>query len=167
MGGLCYAIGSINLKPIGRYSMDDFAQDFALNAGAAAVAVQQAAPALQRGSGAVVLFSTVAARQGFASHAAVAMAKGAVEGLTVALAAELAPKVRVNCIAPSLVRTPLAGAMAEGKSGDKLGKMHLLGRLGEVEDVAPLAALLLGRESSWITGQVVGIDGGRSIGRAH
>jgi NAD(P)-dependent dehydrogenase (short-subunit alcohol dehydrogenase family) len=110
LDGLVYAVGTINLKPLQRLAEADFEADFRINALGAVRAVQAALPALKRGEGApgVVLFSTVAVAQGFAAHASVAMAKGAVEGLTLALAAELAPKIRVNCVAPSLTRTPLA-----------------------------------------------------------
>ena len=107
LAGLVYAVGTINLKPIGALTAVDFERDWRVNALGAALAMKAAAPALKQVEGAsAVLFSTVAVRQGFAAHASVSMAKGAVEGLTLALAAELAPKIRVNCIAPSLTRTP-------------------------------------------------------------
>jgi NAD(P)-dependent dehydrogenase (short-subunit alcohol dehydrogenase family) len=162
---LIYAIGTINLKPAHRLSDTDIEQDFRLNAHGALRAVQAALPALKQaeGTASIVLFSTVAVAQGFTAHASVAMAKGAVEGLTLALAAELAPKIRVNCIAPSLTRTPLAKALTgnEAMAGAIAG-MHALQRLGEPEDIAPLAALLAGDEAGWITGQIIGVDGGRS-----
>jgi NAD(P)-dependent dehydrogenase (short-subunit alcohol dehydrogenase family) len=129
--------------------------------------VQAALPALKSAeNSSVVLFSSVAVAQGFASHASIAMAKGAVEGLTRALAAELAPRVRVNAVAPSLTRTPLAqsftanDAMAQG-----IAQLHALQRLGEADDVAALADFLLSRDASWITGQVIAVDGGRSTVR--
>lgn len=163
--GLAYAVGTINLKPLGRLSSQDFARDFRINAEGAALAVQAALPALKayEGTASVLLFSSVAVGQGFAAHASISMAKGAVEGLTRALAAELAPKVRVNAIAPSLTRTPLAKALtgSEQMAGAIAG-LHALGRLGEPEDVAGLAAFLLSTEADWITGQVMGVDGGRS-----
>jgi NAD(P)-dependent dehydrogenase (short-subunit alcohol dehydrogenase family) len=165
LGGLCYAVGSINLKPLARLTAVDFERDFRLNAMGAALAVQAALPSLKKapGTASVLLFSTVAVAQGFASHASVAMAKGAVEGLTRALAAELAPKIRVNCIAPSLTRTPLAAALTANESmASAIAQLHALPRLGEADDIAPLAALLLSSESGWITGQVIGVDGGRS-----
>lgn len=165
LAGLAYAVGTINLKPLARLSAQDFARDFRINAEGAALAVQAALPALKayEGTASVLLFSSVAVGQGFTAHASISMAKGAVEGLTRALAAELAPKVRVNAIAPSLTRTPLAKALtgSEQMAGAIAG-LHALGRLGEPEDVAGLAAFLLSTEADWITGQVMGVDGGRS-----
>ena len=115
------------------------------------------------GAASVLLFSTVAATQGFSAHASVSMAKGAVEGLVLALGAELAPRIRVNAIAPSLTRTPLASPLTGNDSmAAAIAQMHALARLGEPEDMAPLAALLLSPSSGWITGQVIGVDGGRS-----
>ena len=163
--GLIYAVGTINLKPLGKLTDADFLRDFNINALWAAKAIQAALPALQKteGTAGVVLFSTVAVAQGFAGHASVAMAKGAVEGLTLALAAELAPKIRVNCIAPSLTRTKLAARLvASAPVADSIAAMHALQRLGTGEDIAPLAALLASDQGSWITGQIIGVDGGRS-----
>lgn len=165
LSGLCYAVGTINLKPLAKLTDADFTRDFAVNALGAARAIQAALPALKaaEGTASVLLFSTVAVGQGFTAHASVALAKGAVEGLTRALAAELAPKIRVNAIAPSLVRTPLAsGLTANASMAAAIGQMHALPRLGEAADIAPMAALLLGDEADWITGQVIGVDGGRS-----
>jgi NAD(P)-dependent dehydrogenase (short-subunit alcohol dehydrogenase family) len=162
---LIYAIGTINLKPAHRLTDADIARDFSLNAHGALRAVQAALPALKQadGTASIVLFSTVAVAQGFTAHASVAMAKGAVEGLTLALAAELAPKIRVNCIAPSLTRTPLAQSLTGNESmAAAIAGMHALQRLGEAEDIAPLAELLAGDEAGWITGQIIGVDGGRS-----
>lgn len=164
VAGLVYAVGTINLKPIGSLTAVDFERDWRVNALGAALAMKAAAPALKQVEGAsAVLFSTVAVRQGFAAHASVSMAKGAVEGLTLALAAELAPKIRVNCIAPSLTRTPLAEALTRNEALAKgVAETHALRRLGEADDIAGLAAFLLGPDSAWITGQVIGVDGGRS-----
>jgi len=163
--GLAYCAGTINLKPVARLTDTDVLRDFEINALGAFRTVQALLPALkasQQPTASVVLFSTVAVGQGFASHASVAMAKGAVEGLTLALAAELAPKIRVNALAPSLTRTPLAGALTKNAAtADALAALHPLQRLGEAADVAALAAFLLGPEAGWITGQVIGVDGGR------
>lgn len=162
LAGLCYAVGSIVVKPLKRAEAEDFAQAFALNATGAALAVRAAAPALTKGRGSVLLFSTVAVGQGFPNHCVISAAKGAVEGLTRALAAELAPKVRVNAIAPSLTKTPLSAAMTKSEAlANALAEMHPLQRLGQPEDMAALGALLLGRDH-WISGQVFGVDGGRS-----
>ena len=165
LSGLVYAIGTINLKPFTRLNEADFLRDFTVNALWPALAIQAALPGLQlaeNGAG-IVLFSTVAVAQGFPAHASVAMAKGAVEGLTLALAAELAPKIRVNCIAPSLTRTKLAGRLvANAVTADAIAEMHALKRLGTGKDIAPLAALLASGEGGWITGQIIGVDGGRS-----
>jgi NAD(P)-dependent dehydrogenase (short-subunit alcohol dehydrogenase family) len=166
LASLTYAVGSINLRPISRLTDADVVKDFELNALGAFRAVKAALPALKAGAqstSSILLFSTVAVAQGFASHASVAMAKGAVEGLTLSLAAELAPKIRVNCIAPSLTRTPLAaGFTANEATAQAIASLHPLQRLGEADDVAALAALLVSPDSSWITGQIIGVDGGRS-----
>lgn len=165
LDALIYAVGTINLKPLARLGEADFLRDFQVNAAGAALAVQAALPALKASAGtaSVVLFSSVAVAQGFAAHASISMAKGAVEGLTAALGAELAPKIRVNCIAPSLTKTPLAKALTGNETIAKaISDMHALQRLGEAEDVASLAAFLAGDEANWITGQVIGVDGGRS-----
>ena len=165
LAGLVYAIGTINLKPLQRLASADFERDFRVNAMGAALAVQAALPALKANAGtsSVVLFSSVAASQGFAARASMSMAKGAVEGLTLALAAELAPKIRVNAIAPSLTRTPLAQAITGSEQlAAAIALMHAIPRLGEAEDIASLAAFLISAEAGWITGQVIGVDGGRS-----
>lgn len=162
LSGLAYCVGSIRLKPLVRLSPDEIVEDFRLNALGAALALQAAAPHLKAARGSVVLFSTVAVAQGFASHAAISMAKGAVEGLTRASAAELAPHVRVNCIAPSLTRTPLAAGITGSPMAETIAQMHPLQRLGEPEDAAALAAFLLSAGSGWITGQIIGVDGGRA-----
>jgi len=165
LSGLIYAIGSINLKPVARLTDADFLRDFEINALGAVRAVQAALPALKKAeSASILLFSTVAVAQGFTAHASVAMAKGAIEGLTVALAAELAPKIRVNCIAPSLTRTRLASALTGSEQLVKaIGDMHAIPRLGEPDDIGPLAALLMSPDAGWITGQIIGVDGGRSM----
>ncbi len=165
LAGLVYAIGTINLKPAGRVGEADAVQDFRINALGALRAVQAALPGLKAAEGApgIVLFSTVAVAQGFSAHASVAMAKGAVEGLTLALAAELAPKIRVNAIAPSLTRTDLARPLTANETmATAIAGMHAIPRLGEPGDIAPLAALLVSPDAGWITGQVIGVDGGRS-----
>ncbi|MGL4488831.1 MAG: SDR family NAD(P)-dependent oxidoreductase [Rhizobiaceae bacterium] len=168
LDGLAYAIGTINLKPLGRLTDADFIADYTINALGAAKAVQAALPALKASSGtaSVLLFSSIAVAQGFASHASISMAKGAIEGLTRALSAELAPKIRVNAIAPSLTDTPLASAITGNAAiAQGVAALHAIPRLGTSDDVAALGALLLGDQSGWITGQVMAVDGGRSRAR--
>lgn len=166
LGGLVYAIGTINLKSIRRLTKEDFLQDFSLNAIGAALAVQGALPALKKGGSgsSVVLISSIAASRGFPMHASISMAKGAVEGLTVALAAELAPTIRVNAIAPSLLENSKLSASVLGNddSREKMASQHPLGRLGQPEDIAAMAAFLLSKEAGWISGQIIGVDGGKS-----
>lgn len=165
LAGLVYAVGTINLKSLQRLTEADFLHDFRVNALGAALALQAAVPALKRSpdGAAVVLFSSVAARQGFTFHASIGMAKGAVEGLTLAMAAELAPKVRVNAIAPSLTRTDLAaGLLAIEQTAAAMAGLHALQRLGAPEDIAALAAFLVSNDAAWITGQIIGVDGGRA-----
>lgn len=115
------------------------------------------------GRASVVLFSSVAALQGFSLHASIGMAKGAVNGLALSIAAELAPKIRVNAIAPSLTRTRLAeGILANEKFAEAIAGMHALERVGKPEDIAALASFLLSEEADWMTGQIISVDGGRS-----
>ncbi|QQL45280.1 SDR family NAD(P)-dependent oxidoreductase [Sulfuriroseicoccus oceanibius] len=162
LDGLVYAPGSITLKPFHRLTQDDMLDEFKLNALGAASAVQQCLPALKKSPAAsVVLFSTVAVQTGLPFHASIAMAKGAVEGLTRSLAAELAPKIRVNAIAPSLTDTPLAENLVNSEAKRKASaERHPLAAIGNPEDVAALAKLLLSEESKFITGQVLHVDGG-------
>ena len=164
--GLAYCVGTINLKPVSRTTLDDVRKDFEINALGALRAVQAALPALKasaQATASVLLFSTVAVQRGFAAHSSISMAKGAVEGLTRTLAAELAPKIRVNAIAPSLTRTALSSSLtANASTAQAIAALHPLQRLGEADDIAAMAALLLSPASGWITGQIIGIDGGRS-----
>jgi NAD(P)-dependent dehydrogenase (short-subunit alcohol dehydrogenase family) len=153
---------------LSRLTDSDFLTDYTINALCAAKAVQAALPALKASTGtaSVLLFSTIAVAQGFASHASISMAKGAVEGLVRALSAELAPKIRVNAIAPSLIETPLAAAIISNPAiAQGIAALHAIARLGTIEDVSALGALLLSDQSGWITGQVMAVDGGRSRAR--
>jgi NAD(P)-dependent dehydrogenase (short-subunit alcohol dehydrogenase family) len=165
--GIAYCVGSIVLKPLKRATDDDFVDAFRLNALGAAMVVQAAEPALRSARGSVVLFSTVAAAAGFPNHVVIAAAKGAVEALTRSLAADLAPDVRVNCVAPSLVRTPMSTPLtANDTMARSIAALHPIPRLGQSDDIAAAAAFLLSPDSSWITGQVLAVDGGRSTVRS-
>lgn len=163
--GLVYAVGTLKLSSLRQLSREDLMEDFQVNAAGAALAIQAAQPALRKGERptSVVLYSSVAASQGFVNHASIGMAKAAISGLTVALAAELAPSIRVNAVAPSLTETPLAEPLTSNeKMTEAIKGMHALPRLGTSEDMANLTCYLLSQESSWLTGQVIGVDGGRS-----
>ena len=118
---------------------------------------------LKKNKGSIVLFSTVAAQRGFTNHSIIASVKGAIEGLTVSLAAEFAPDIKVNCIAPSLTNSKIAEPILKNKIvAEGIAKAHPLKRIGEGKDTAAMAKFLLTEESSWITGQIIGVDGGRS-----
>jgi 3-oxoacyl-[acyl-carrier protein] reductase len=164
LDGLAYCPGSINLKPFHRLTDQEFIDDFLLNALGAVRVVRSVLPLLKNANQAsIVFFSTVAVEQGMPFHASISMAKGALEGLTKSLAAELSPKIRVNCIAPSLTNTPLATRLlATDEKKQASAERHPLKKVGEATDIASLASFLLGNESSWITGQIIHIDGGMS-----
>lgn len=165
LDGLVYCPGTINLKPFSRLSEDDFLIDYKVNVIGAVKIIQEVLPNLKASeSSGIVLFSTVAARTGMSFHASVAASKAAVEGLAVSLAAEFAPfRIRVNAIAPSLTDTPLAAHLVSTQEKREASqKRHPLGRIGTASELAEAALFLLSDKSSWITGQVLGIDGGMS-----
>jgi len=164
LDGFVYFPGSITLKPFHRLTADDFLNDYRVNCLGAVSALQAALPGLKAAASAsVVLFSTVAVTQGMAFHASIAAAKGAVEGLVLSLAAELAPKIRVNAIAPSLTDTPLAeNLLSTDAKKEAAAKRHPLQQVGDPEDVAQLAAFLLSDASKFFTGQILRPDGGLS-----
>ena len=164
LDGLVYCPGSINLKPFARISVSDFAQDFNLQVGGAIKSIQDALPALKNaGKSSIILFSTVAVQLGLNFHTQVAASKGAIEGLTKALSAELAPTIRVNCIAPSLTDTPLAAALLNTEQKVEANALrHPLKRVGHANDIASMACFLLSEKASWITGQIMHVDGGMS-----
>jgi NAD(P)-dependent dehydrogenase (short-subunit alcohol dehydrogenase family) len=165
--GVAYCPGSINLRSFRSLKPEDFRNDLEINLIGAVKFLQACLPGLKKGAAdqptSVVLFSTVAVGQGLAMHASVAAAKGAIEGLTRSLAAEWAPKIRVNCLAPALTETPLAARFfATPESREAMAAKYPLGRTGRANDVASIAQFLLTSSSSWITGQVIGVDGGMS-----
>ena len=161
--GIAYCIGSIDLKPLKLTKTKDFVSSYVLNLVAATDIIRTFQDNLKRNNGSIVMFSTVAAKKGFANHSIISPAKAAVEGLTVALAAELAPNIRVNCIAPSLTQSKMSNFLLKNsKSAESIAKLHPLKRIGKGMDTAKLAKFLLSNNSSWITGQVIGVDGGRS-----
>jgi len=173
LAGLVYAVGSIPLKPLKGSSSRDFAEAFALNCIGGAMLLRACLPQLLLAAPApgaapapasAVFFSTVASRVGFPNHCAIAAAKGGVEAFVRSAAAELAPRVRVNCVAPSLSDTPLAARMTSNEAVRKaLGEAHPLPRIGTADDSAAMADFLLDdSRSSWISGQVFSVDGGRS-----
>lgn len=165
--GLVYCPGSINLKPFRSLKPQAFRDDFEINVVGAVKILQSAQKVLQKTNNAsVVLFSTVAVGQGMAYHASVAASKGAIEGITKSLAAEWSPKVRINCIAPSLTDTPLAARLLSNEDRrNASAERHPLKRVGNVTDIAETACFLLSNKSSWMTGQVLGVDGGISTVR--
>ena len=161
--GIAYCVGSIDLKPLRMVTEEDFNKCMKLNLYSAVEAIKGYQESLKKNKGSVVLFSTVAAQRGFTNHTIIASAKAAVEGLTVSLAAEFAPNIRVNCIAPSLTHSKIAEPMLKNKAlADGIAKAHPLKRLGEGKDSASLAKFLITEDSSWVTGQIIAVDGGRS-----
>ena len=152
--GVAYCVGSIDLKPLRMVTEADMNKCMKLNLYSAIEAIKGFQESLKKNKGSVVLFSTVAAQRGFTNHTIIASAKAAVEGLTVTLAAEFAPNIRVNCIAPSLSKSKIAEPMLKNPAiAEGIAKAHPLKRLGEGKDSAALAKFLITEESSWVTGQ--------------
>ena len=164
LNGLAFCPGSINLKPFKSLKEQDYLNDFNINVLGAVKVINKYLPNLKKADkSSIVLFSTVAVQIGMPYHASVAMAKGAVEGLTRTLAAEFAPQIRVNAIAPSLTDTPMASRLlSSDEKREASAKRHPLNSIGKPEDVAKAAAYLLSDDSGWITGQIMHIDGGIS-----
>ncbi|MFD1256619.1 SDR family NAD(P)-dependent oxidoreductase [Mucilaginibacter terrae] len=161
--GLVYSVGSITLKPFNRLTAEDFLNDFQLNVLGAARIIQQAIKPIKNAAGAsIVLISSVAATTGMPFHASIAAAKAAVEGMAISLAAELASqRIRVNVVAPSLTNTPLAqNLLSTPEKQEASAKRHPLGKIGQPEDISRAIRFLLSDESNWMTGQVIGVDGG-------
>ena len=162
--GLVYCPGAISLRPFARIKPEEFIADFNLQVIGAVKTIQAALPKLKLGSNpSIVLYSTVAVQVGLNFHTQVAISKGAIEGLTKSLAAELAPTVRVNCIAPSLTNTPLAANLLNSdQKMEANAQRHPLKRVGLSSDIAHMTAFLLSDKSSWTTGQIFHVDGGMS-----
>jgi len=162
LDGFVYCPGSINLRPFKGLKLDAFQTDFEINLLGAVRSLKSVLGHLSAsGDAAVVFYSTVAVQTGMPFHSSVATSKGAIEGLTRSLAAEFAPKIRVNAIAPSLVNTPLASKFLNNESKiDKANERHPLGRVGSAIEIAQATAFLLGDESSWMTGRILQLDGG-------
>ena len=164
LDGLVYCPGTINLKPFHRLTEEEFLNDFQVNLLGATRALQLALPALKKSpSASVVLFSTIAVKCGMPFHASIAAAKGAVEGLTRSLAAEWAPKIRVNAIAPSLTDTRLAASLlGDEKRREAAAERHPLKSIGQPTHVAEIVAYLLSDAAKFTTGQILRPDGGLS-----
>tara|TARA_B110000263_G_scaffold172929_1_gene150875 strand:+ start:369 stop:1094 length:726 start_codon:yes stop_codon:yes gene_type:complete len=161
--GLAYCVGSINLKPFKLAKENNFLESYKINTLGAINAIQAAQESLLKNNGSILLFSSVAVQQGFINHSIISTAKGAIEGLTLSLAAEFAPKIRVNCIAPSLTDSKMSQNMIKNENIKKaIGAMHPIPKIGEGSDFAELGSYLLSENNKWITGQILHIDGGRS-----
>jgi NAD(P)-dependent dehydrogenase (short-subunit alcohol dehydrogenase family) len=160
--GLIYCPGTINLKPFRALKAEDFLNEYNINFMGAVKSIKQYLPNLQLGEfPSIVLFSTVAVQTGMSFHASIASAKGAIEGLTRSLAAEFAPKIRVNAIAPSLTATPLADKLINNESKLKASEdRHPLKKIGATSDISNAVEFLL--NANWMTGQIMHLDGGMS-----
>jgi NAD(P)-dependent dehydrogenase (short-subunit alcohol dehydrogenase family) len=160
--GLIYCVGTIVLKPFRALKQEDFLNDLQVNYLGAIKCIQKYLPNLQKSEGAsIVLFSSVAVQKGMSFHSSIAGAKGAIEGLTVSLAAEFAPKIRVNAIAPSLTNTPLAEKLVNTESKlQSAADRHPMKRIGEPNDMVDAVNYLL--NASWVSGQILAVDGGMS-----
>ena len=167
LSGLVYCPGSINLRPFKGLKPEAFEADFQINVMGFIKSLQAVLSKLTTNSS-VVLYSTVAVKVGMSFHASVAASKGALEGLSKSLAAELAPKTRVNVIAPSITNTPLADRFLNNEAKmEKSAQRHPLKRVGEASDIAAMTRFLLSEDSSWMTGQILGLDGGMSTLNTH
>ena len=162
--GIVYCPGSINLKPFKRIKPAAFISDFQLQVVGAIKVIQALSDRMKSSEDpSIVFFSTVAVSMGYNFHTQVATSKGAIEGLSKSLAAEFAPKIRVNCVAPSLTDTPLASKLlSTDDKKEANANRHPLKKIGSANDIAEMAAFLLSEKSSWMSGQVLHVDGGMS-----
>ena len=161
--GVAYCVGSINLKPLKMTKEEDFIESFKINTLGAINVIKLNQEILARNNGSILLYSTIAVKQGFTNHAIVSTAKGAIEGLTLSLAAEFAPKIRVNCIAPSLTNSKMTQKLTSNETIKKaIENMHPLPKIGSGDDFSDIGSYLLSDKNNWITGQIFHIDGGRS-----
>jgi 3-oxoacyl-[acyl-carrier protein] reductase len=159
-----YCPGSINLRPFKGLKLETFEADMNINFFSMVKVLQTVMPLLTSSENAnIVLFSSVAVKMGMPFHTSVSASKGAIEGFAKSLAAEYAPKIRVNVIAPSLTDTPLADKFLNTEEKkEKSGQRHPLKRVGNVSDIAQMASFLVNDKSSWISGQIFHVDGGMS-----
>ena len=161
--GIAYCIGSINLKPLKITKDEDFTESYKINTLGAINCIKSNIESLAKNNGSILFFSTIAVQQGFTNHSIVSSSKGAIEGLTLSLAAEFAPKIRVNCIAPSLTDSKMSQKMLSNENIRKaIENMHPIPKIGQGDDFGDLSYFLLSQKNSWITGQIFHIDGGRS-----
>ena len=161
--GIAYCVGSINLKPIKISKDEDYIESFKINTLGAINIIRLNYESLAKNNGSILLYSTIAVKQGFTNHTIVSTAKGAIEGLTLSLAAEFAPKIRVNCIAPSLTDAKMTKKIISNDNIKKaIETMHPIPKIGSGEDFSDIGSFLLSGKNSWITGQIFHIDGGRS-----
>ena len=160
--GFVYCPGSINLRPFNTLKIESFIEDYNINFLGAIKSLKIILPLMQKSdNSSIVFFSTVAVSTGMPFHSSISSSKGAIEGLTRSLAAEFSPKIRVNSIAPSIVKTNLSEKFLNSDLKiEKASERHPLGRIGKDEEISKLAAYLLSDDSSWVTGQVINIDGG-------
>lgn len=162
ISGFAYCIGSIVLKAFQTTKPEDFTNTFNLNVMGAIHFIKKLQKQLSENNGSIVLFSTVAVDRGFNMHSVISAAKGAIQGLTTSLAAEFAPKIRVNCIAPSITQSKMAKPILDNlRIAEQIPTKHAMKRVGKPEDLAEIAKFLLLPNSSWITGQVFHVDGGK------
>ena len=162
ISGLAYCVGSIVLKSFQTTKHEDFINTFNLNVTGAIHFIKKLQKQLSENNGSIVLFSTVAVDRGFNMHSVISTAKGAIQGLTTSLAAEFAPKIRVNCIAPSITQSKMAKPILDNaRIAEQIPLKHAMKRVGQPEDLAETAKFLLSSNSSWITGQIIHVDGGK------